>query len=123
LATNLPNRDEEIRSVFAQVAPQIDIVLISRYTLPRQEAQRIEQELFAWFHRLCRRSGAPISAHLLRPQLISMACKVGHIYWSGRGQAGEGLDDAVRRSLALGPELVAIEIEKGIGEREGEKRP
>lgn len=121
MATNLPTRDDEIRSAFALVAPQIDSVLISRYTLPRQEAQRIEQELFAWFHRLCRRSGAPVSAHLLRPQLISMACKVGHIYWSGRAEAGDGLGDAVRRNLALGPELVAIEIEKGIGEREEEE--
>ena len=106
--------------MFAQVAPQIDSALVSRYRLPQPEAERLGQELFHWFHRLCRRPGTPTSAKLLRPQLLSMACRVGHVYWTARGNAEGEHDEIVRRSLALGPEIIAIEIENGLSDRKRE---
>jgi hypothetical protein len=124
LSTSFPNREEEIRWIYAQLAPQIDNALVARYRLPRSEAERVGQELYEWFHRLCRRPGMSSSPKLLRPQLLSMACRVGHVYWSGQGGLdNRDLDDTVRRSLALGPEIIAIEIENGLNERRKEEEP
>lgn len=122
MSTSPSIRDEQLRSIFAQVAPQIDSALVSRYGLPRQGADRVQQELFAWFHRLCRRPGAPASAQFLRPQLISMACRFGHIYWAARAEGEHPNNEAVRRSLSLGPELVAVEIENAIGSRDDARK-
>jgi len=40
-----------------------------------------------------------------------MTCKVGHVFWSAH-LGEEPKDERVRRVLALGPEVIAIELEK-----------
>jgi len=107
------SRELRVRSILSKTSRLIDSALVLDYGVPSDEALRLEQELFTWFDRLSRRPGAPESWQALRFHLISMTCKVGHIYWSGR--IGElPSDERVKRSLALGPEIIAIEVERRI---------
>ena|ERR1700730_7234872 len=107
------SRERRVRSIIAKASRLIGSALESEYGVPHEEALHLEQELFTWFDRLSRRPGVPESQRALRSHLISMTCKVGHVYWSGR--VGEPvIDERVKRSLALGPEVIAIELEKRI---------
>jgi hypothetical protein len=112
------SREGRVRSILSGTSQLIDSALVIDYGVPSDEAFRLEQELFTWFDRLSRRPGVPESWQALRFHLISMTCKIGHIYWAGR--IGEHpTDERVKRSLALGPEVIAIEMEKRLGTAEG----
>ena len=112
------SREGRVRSILSGTSQLIDSALVIDYGVPSDEAFRLEQELFTWFDRLSRRPGVPESWQALRFHLISMTCKIGHIYWSGR--IGEHpTDERVKRSLALGPEIIAIEMEKRLETTEG----
>ena len=119
------SRDARVSSILSGTSRLIESTLTLDYGVPREEALRLEQELFVWFDRLARRPGVPESQKGLRSHLISMTCKVGHIYWCGR--IGDvPTDERVKRSLALGPEIIAIELEKTAetpGGPNGEKCP
>src|SRR5215813_1218851 len=115
------SREREVRSIIAKASRLIESALEREYGVPHEEALHLEQELFTWFDRLSRRPGVPESQRALRSHLISMTCKVGHVYWSGR--VGENpSDERVKRSLALGPEIIAIEIEKQLGDDPAENQ-
>jgi hypothetical protein len=105
-------REERVRRVVSATAKLIETTLVAQYGLPEDEASRLEEELFIWFDRLTRRPGTPDSSQLLRNQLISMACKIGHVYWVGRPQDPQRTSETVKRSLALGPDIIALELEK-----------
>jgi hypothetical protein len=47
-----------------------------------------------------------------------MACHAGHTYWSSKAADEIPADNSVKRSLNLGPERVAAELEKAVEERE-----
>jgi hypothetical protein len=115
-------RDEEISSVFAGAFGVIDSTLVSHYRVPKEDAARLEQELFKWFHRFSRRPGSPDSIKALRPHLLLMACQAGHVYWIGKLDGRAASDDHINRALALGPQEIAIELEKNIEDREREKK-
>jgi hypothetical protein len=107
------SRSGRVQRIISKASKLIESTLTSDYGVPKDEALRLEGELFTWFDRLSRRPGVPDSARTLRSHLISMTCKVGHIYWAGR--IGEKpTDERVKRALALGPEIIAIELEKSI---------
>jgi hypothetical protein len=105
---------EELREIVEKTFPLVVSALLSQYQLPRDDATRLQQELFEWFDRLCRRPGTPSSVSTLRLQLISMTCKVGHIYWVGRLGAELPKNETLKRALALGPDIIAFELEERI---------
>jgi hypothetical protein len=106
-------RGSRVSSIISRTTLLIETALTLEYGVPWEEAQRLEHELFVWFDRLSRRPGVPESQRALRSHLISMTCKIGHIYWSGR-VGEEPSNERVRRSLALGPEIIAVELEKRV---------
>lgn len=110
-------RDQEVAALFYGALEVVDSTLTSLYGVPQEDAARLEQELFAWFDRLSRRPSSPESVRALRPHLISMTCKVGHVYWMGKADVERPRDEAVRRSLALGPEIIAVELENRLNSR------
>jgi hypothetical protein len=111
------SRGRRVRSIISKAERLIESTLLTDYAVPREEALRLEQELFTWFDRLSRRPGVPATSKALRSHLISMTCKVGHVFWSGRLNEVPA-DERVKRALALGPEIIAIELEKTIEETE-----
>jgi hypothetical protein len=115
-------RDEEISAVFTRAYGVIDSTLVSHYRVPKEDAARLEQELFKWFHRFSRRPGSPHSIKALRPHLLLMACQAGHVYWIGRLDGGVTADEHIHRTLTLGPQEIAIELEKHIEDRERENK-
>jgi len=46
-----------------------------------------------------------------------MACHAGHVYWSGKPTEETPKEGSVRRSLSLGPQRIAIELETSDEER------
>jgi hypothetical protein len=114
-------REEEVSSVFARAFGVIDSTLVSHYRLPKDDAARLEQELFKWFHRFSRRPGSPRSITALRPHLLLMACQAGHVYWVGKLEGRSASDEHLNRALTLGPQEIAIELAKNIEERERKK--
>jgi hypothetical protein len=109
--------DKTVDLIIASDARYIEMTLVSDYGLPREEAARLTKELCEWFDRLARRPGTPAAHQSLRYQLISMTCKVGHVYWTGKG-VEQPSNETVRRTLALGPEIIAFEVEKRLEETE-----
>ena len=112
MVSNSTDAREKVAVLFKVTEQVIDSTLTSVYGIPSDDAAQLELELFAWFDRFARRPGTPDSLISLRPHLLSMACKIAHVYWSGRADASLVGDERVRRSLALGPEVVASEIEE-----------
>jgi len=51
-----------------------------------------------------------------------MACNAGHVYWSGKIAEDVPLDGNVQRSLTLGPQRIALELEKTLERRENPGR-
>jgi hypothetical protein len=105
------NRLKEAKQIFSRALPLIHSALLHQYGLPRTEAREIEECLRQWFQAFVRRPGSPQTADLLKPHLLAMACHAGHIYWSGRPSEETPKDGSVRRSLSLGPQRIAIELE------------
>lgn len=119
------DRNRLVASLFRDSLEVIHSTLVSLYGVPSDDATRLEEELLAWFDRFARRPGTLESLPGLRPHLVSMACKIGHVYWSGKTESEQPRDESARRSLALGPEIIAIEIESRLGvspEGNGERR-
>ncbi|MGH9365812.1 MAG: hypothetical protein ACRD1B_11200 [Thermoanaerobaculia bacterium] len=52
-----------------------------------------------------------------------MACKVGHVYWTGKPAADVPDHVRIDRALTLGPEIIAIEVEKKIELSERKQEP
>jgi hypothetical protein len=100
------------------VLPLIDSALTRHYGLARNEAVEIESCLYEWFHGFVRRPGSPKSEALLKPHLIMMTCQAAHVYWSGKVSNETPGDENVRRSLTLGPQQIAIELEQSGHRRE-----
>lgn len=119
--SNDPN-EQRVRVILANDAGFIEATLISDYGLPREEASRLTKELCEWFDRLARRPGTPTSQQSLRYQLIAMTCKVGHVYWTGKLDQPPS-NETVRRTLALGPEIIAFEVEQRLENNERPPRP
>jgi hypothetical protein len=116
------SRADRVRSILTETARAVESTLLSYYALPADEAHKIEEELFLWFERLSRRPGVPDSFRDLRTHLLSMTCKVGHVYWIGKSDLELPKNEMLRRTLALGPEIIASELEKEIEDQES-KRP
>ena len=110
------SREEELRQLVQQAFGVVETTLQTQYHLPAEDASRLEKEVLEWFDRLSRRPGSPSSPALLRLQLVSMTCKIGHVYWVGKLGGNPPNDERVRRTLALGPEIVAIELERHFDE-------
>lgn len=89
----------------------VRLVLSSLYRVAPPDAGRLERELLSWFDRLRRRPGAPQTVALLRSQLIVMACRVAHVYWTSQPEVPLNGDDHLERTLALGPDAAASELE------------
>jgi len=85
--------------------------LTAVYRVPPADAQRLEGELLVWFDRLRRRPGAATTIAALRVQLVSMACRVAHIYWTGQAGETPRADQRLERTLTLGPDVMAMELE------------
>lgn len=106
--------EDDLGRFIEKTFPVVVSALLSQYQLPCDDAGRLQQELFEWFDRLARRPGTPNSLSSLRFQLISMTCKIGHVYWMGQlGDKPPG-DERLKRALALGPEIIALEIDQRI---------
>jgi hypothetical protein len=110
-------RNHEVDAVFGRVLPLIDRALVTNYRLPPAEANQVEAKLYEWFERFCRRPGSNRSIELLRSELVLMACRAGHVYSLAKIERPD-FDDRLQRSLTLGPEVIAIEIENGIARRD-----
>ena len=115
---NPTNRREEVDRIFGRVLPLIDSALLQHYGLSRSEASEVEECLRDWFYGFVRRPGTPCTLTQLRPHLLSMACNAGHVYWSGKIAEDVPLDGNVQRSLTLGPQRIAVELEKTLEMRE-----
>jgi hypothetical protein len=89
----------------------VHVALITLYRVPPADAAHLEAELLIWFDRLRRRPGAPPTLAILRTQLVSMACEVAHMYWTGQLEQTRLSDNRVERTLQLGPKVVAMELE------------
>jgi hypothetical protein len=106
-----PGNNSEAATVFGQLLPLIEKALLSNYRLPPREANEVEQRLYDWFQRFCRRPGSR-GPESLRSELLLMACRAGHVYSVSRLEDLLSTDERLKRSLTLGPEIIAIEIEK-----------
>jgi hypothetical protein len=109
------SRYEELDRVFSRSLRLVDSALIKEYRLSPEEASEVEQSLFVWFRGFGRRPGSPKSAEALRRHLLNMACQAGHVYWSGKLGSSQPNDETLKRTLALGPQQIAIEIEEQAG--------
>jgi hypothetical protein len=116
IVASTPSTHRLVSALFRESLNVIDSTLMNLYGVPREDAKRLEEELLNWFDRFARRPGTSESIKNLRPHLISMACKIGHIYWFGKPANEQPQDENAKRSLALGPEIIAIEIEGRLGE-------
>lgn len=112
------NRREEIDQIFGHALPWIDSALSAQYRLSQEDAMEVERCLYEWFHGFARRPGSPRSADGLRPHLLLMACQAGHVYWSGKPVEESSRHERLKRSLTLGPQQIAIEVETGVKRRE-----
>lgn len=122
MSEHFSTRDQEIRAVFARALPFIDSTLLSQYKLPRDEATEMEQRLSEWFETFSRRPGTPVPIGSLRSHLLLMTCQAGHVYWAGKLGSETPADENVKRALTLGPQEIAIELEKSFEEKEKEKK-
>ena len=112
--------NRQAAAVFGRILPLIDRALVSNYRLPPKEATQVEQKLYEWFERFCRRPGSTRSPESLRSELLLMACRAGHVYSLSKIEDLLATDERLKRSLSLGPEVIAIEIENGL---EKSKKP
>jgi hypothetical protein len=112
LSGNPTNRLKNAEQIFCRTLPLIHSALLHHYGLPRTEAKEMEGCLHDWFVAFVRRPGTPESLDLLRPHLLSMACNAGHVYWSAKPAEEAPSDGNVRRSLSLGPQRIAVELER-----------
>jgi hypothetical protein len=117
MSSNPSNISVEAVEVFGRLRPLIDAALIRQYRLPAQEAADVRDRLIEWFRRFCQRPGLR-SPEELETELLLMACRAGHVYSAGLSEPAS--DERVQRSLALGPEIIAIEISKGAHEEDDE---
>lgn len=117
------NRDEEIALVFARTLETIDSALASLYSVPREDATRIEQGLLDWFRRYGRRPGSARPASSLRADLIMMACRAGHVYSVAQLDQQAPAPEIRERSLTLGPEVIAQELLESLNKRDQEREP
>lgn len=117
------SREENASLLLAERFSLIEATLVTTYGVPRAEATRLGQELCEWFDRLARRPGSPASLQGLRSQLLSMVCKVGHVYWAGKMDGTPPSSETVKRTLALGPEVIAIEIENRLLDSDRDTSP
>jgi hypothetical protein len=122
MASGFTGNNSEAASVFGQLLPLIERALLSNYRLPPREANEVEQRLYDWFQRYCRRPGSR-QPESLRSELLLMACRAGHVYSVSRLEDFLATDERLQRSLTLGPEIIAIEIEKGLDKRRGDESP
>jgi hypothetical protein len=113
MSSSLTGKNGEAASVFGQILPLIEKALVSNYRLPPKEATEVEQRLYDWFQRFCRRPGSR-RPESLRSELLLMACRAGHVYSVSKLEDLLSTDERLKRSLTLGPEVIAIEIEKGL---------
>jgi hypothetical protein len=113
MASGFTGKNSEAATVFGQLLPLIERALLSNYRLPPWEANEVEQRLYDWFERFCRRPGSRHPGSL-RSELLLMACRAGHVYSVSRLEDLLATDERLKRSLTLGPEIIAIEIEKGL---------
>ncbi len=113
MSSTFSGRNKEAASVFGQILPLIERALVTNYRLPPREANEVEQRLYDWFQRFCRRPGSR-RPESLRSELLLMACRAGHVYTMSRLEDVLARDERLTRSLELGPEVIAIEIERGI---------
>jgi hypothetical protein len=113
MSSTFTGRNKEAASVFGQILPLIERALVTNYRLPPKEANEVEQRLYDWFQRFCRRPGSR-RPESLRSELLLMACRAGHVYSISRLEDLLAEDARLTRSLTLGPEVIAIEIERGL---------
>lgn len=113
MSSTYTGRNREAASVFGQILPLIEKALVTNYRLPPKEATEVEQRLYDWFQRFCRRPGSR-RPESLRSELLLMACRAGHVYSVSKLEDLLAGDERLKRSLTLGPEVIAIEIERGL---------
>lgn len=113
MSSTFSGQSREAASVFGQILPLIERALVSNYRLPPKEATEVEQRLYDWFQRFCRRPGSR-HPQSLRSELLLMACRAGHVYSISKLEDLLSTDERLKRSLSLGPEVIALEIERGL---------
>jgi len=104
----------ELGPIFARTLEALDWALLLHYAIPEKEAAEIRESLIEWFHRYARRPGRSGSLAALQVDLITMACRAGHVYCSSRLAEPRDPNQLVDRSLALGPEIIALEVAKHV---------
>lgn len=114
VSSTFTGKNREAASVFGRILPLIETALVTNYRLPPKEATEVEQRLYDWFQRFCRRPGSR-RPESLRSELLLMACRAGHVYSLSKLEDLLAEDERLKRSLTLGPEVIAIEIERGLG--------
>lgn len=105
------SRQAEVDRVFSRSLPLLESALTQEYRLTPQEAAEVQQSLLEWFRGFARRPGSPESPDALRRHLLNMTCEAGHVYSTGR-LAASSTDERLQRTLTLGPQQIAIEIEE-----------
>lgn len=122
MSSGFTGKSNEAASVFGQILPLIERALVSNYRLPPRAASEVEQRLYDWFQRFCRRPGSR-RPESLRSELLLMACRAGHVYSVSKLEEFLASDERLKRSLTLGPEVIAIEIEKGLDKSRSQEPP
>jgi len=122
MSSTFTGSNKEAASVFGQILPLIERALVTNYRLPPRAASEVEQRLYDWFQRFCRRPGSR-RPESLRSELLLMACRAGHVYSISKVEEILAEDERLKRSLTLGPELIAIEIERGLERRPEDSSP
>jgi hypothetical protein len=114
MSSHLTDQWRKIDQIFGRALPLVESALLQAYRLPPEDAGEMKRCLRDWFHGFARRPGSPSTEEGLMPHLMLMACQAGHVYWAGKLTDSTPADDAVKRSLTLGPYQIAIELESSI---------
>lgn len=105
-----PKLDEEAESVFRESKDLIREALTRHYRVEEREALSLEADLRDWFHRFCRRAGAPPPRDS-RHTLLLMACVFGRGYQRYAIETGvRAFDERLDRVLRRDPAEVAREV-------------
>jgi len=104
----------EIRTVFQETLQLIHIALVAHYGLQESEAVELEQDLYLWFVRFCRRPGNE-SPRQARSFLLVACCQFAREYQ--RYVIGSGVrssDEKLNRLLDREPADVAKDFSKSL---------
>lgn len=108
-----PNRDEEVRAVFARSLKAVHFAFVSGYRLSEEEAKEGAEALYDWFHRLNYRLGAssgPVTKVGNTFLLTIGACQLAQEYQLWKLDGSPCADEDLKKVLERNPREVAIDL-------------